>query len=511
VKHTNVNFWLYRTNSKKTGKIHPRWRIRYIGPDGKSKHATGFVDKGETTRLAQQLAMNADEVRRGIRKAPEPADTESLRPIQEHIESYLRWGNTQGGLRGCPWSKQHSRITESTLEWWRKELKLATLSDICLKPAEDVLHTKAADGTSGKRLTEIAGSLRAFIRWCMKRRILKEDPLEGLSKFDKSVKSKRRALNLDELGRLLAVTPFDRRLVYKMAVITGFRYGELDSLRVSDLDFDGETIRLKAEFAKNRQEALCHLTQDLLTELQTAIHGKKDNDRLLDGLLRGQHASRCMKKDLKLAQIKERNLYGTIVFHSLRHTHISLGIQLGLDAKTAQTLARHHSADLTMNTYAHTDEQRLKKAIEVLGDAMAQAHKNADNSRTGVERQELRLAAGGENQTYPQLPQEVTDSKKELEAVGIEPKNEENKTSETIPDKPASTQDSLPSTTYEGNPIEPRQGETDPRQHKTPEQSNRSRTGIIPDDLKKLADLWPSLPENARQTLLTLARQLTNT
>src|SRR5206468_2762129 len=101
-----VGFWIFRTK-RKDGTYHPRLRFRYIGADGKPKKGTGFTDRGETKRLAQQLALEADEIRRGIRKPPQAADTESLKPIGEHVEAYLSWGATQGGRGGRPWSETH--------------------------------------------------------------------------------------------------------------------------------------------------------------------------------------------------------------------------------------------------------------------------------------------------------------------------------------------------------------------------------------------------------------------
>lgn len=53
--------------------------------------------------------------------------------------------------------------------------------------------------------------------------------------------------------------------------------------------------------------------------------------------------------------LKYQNTQGKFAdFHGLRHTFITNLSLNGVDPKTAQTLARHSSMELTMRTYTHT-------------------------------------------------------------------------------------------------------------------------------------------------------------
>jgi len=64
----------------------------------------------------------------------------------------------------------------------------------------------------------------------------------------------------------------------------------------------------------------------------------------------------------------------------VRTTHINLGIELGFDVKTAQTLARRESPGLTMNTYGQANAERLRAAVETLGGVLQTAEsKNKSN------------------------------------------------------------------------------------------------------------------------------------
>ena len=52
---------------------------------------------------------------------------------------------------------------------------------------------------------------------------------------------------------------------------------------------------------------------------------------------------------------------GKVDFHACRVAYISLLFEAGVSTKEAQTLARHSTLDLTLNTYARTREDRLTK------------------------------------------------------------------------------------------------------------------------------------------------------
>ena len=422
MRKPKVTFWLFRTR-KKGGGFHPRWRFRYLGPDGRMAYGSGFTDKTETSRLAGQMALKADEIRRGEAPPPQLADTESLRPIQEHIDAYLAWGRVQGGRGGRPWSPVHDRKQEQVLDWWKEALGLKTLRDITLPAVEKALQGKAKKA-SGKTLFDYAGTLRAFVNWCRLRKFLSGNPLEGLSKFDVTVRTRRRALSLKEVGELLSASPPERALIYRTALETGFRAGELQSLRIGDLDTKKGVLFLRADHAKDRRDYVQPLSEGLLADLSARCQGCPPEEPLFK-VCDPHHAARRLYEDLTKAGIDKSNFHGKVDFHSLRVSSITLGIELGFDAKTARTLARHKTVDMTMNVYARVNPERVRGAVEKLGQAvgsaLSKAQEEAQNSRAEVKREEVRLAAWAENHAYPTEYQEDTSELELVEVGGIAP------------------------------------------------------------------------------------------
>ena len=74
-----------------------------------------------------------------------------------------------------------------------------------------------------------------------------------------------------------------------------------------------------------------------------------------------------LKQDLKTAGIPyvdENGLYAD--FHALRHTFITNMVKAGVNPKTAQSLARHSTIDLTMNVYTYLTVSDQASALESL-------------------------------------------------------------------------------------------------------------------------------------------------
>jgi len=390
---------VYKTKNPKTGKKYPKWRYKFIDWDGREKRSTGCLDRQATIRIAEEKAKVAYEIRAGMRPVPAPFNSEPHKPIQEHISSYIEWGKTQGGRGGRPWSDGHLYKVSCRLKWWIDILKLKTLNDITLAGVEKALQEKDKAGVTGKTLFHYASVLKAFVSWCVDRKFLENHILEKLGRFDITVSNPRRAMTPEEIGRLLnAVTPL-RRMIYQIALVTGFRARELASLRVGDFNPETCTLHLKAEYAKDRQFSIISIPKVFADDLRTLIRSKLPDEKLFSGFaLNNQY--RNFDKDLRAAGIEKHAFGGKLDFHALRTAHVNLGLAAGFDAKTAQVLARHKTVDMTMNTYGRASKERLRQAVEILGGIVKKARedqKSACFGKTLVQGEVERKAAGAES------------------------------------------------------------------------------------------------------------------
>ena len=271
---------------------------------------------------------------------------------------------------------------------------METLGDLygVLSAVEEVLRQLQSDGKAGKTVQNYAEALKSFCLWCVKREYLAEDPLKHLSPFDTTPLTKRRALTCEEITEVLRAAPEYRRLLYEVAFTTGLRANELRSLTVEHLDVQRGGLHLDAEWTKNRKPGFQYLPTQLLSSLtdsaesrtviklyKTFYSGRKS---LLDDICNPllyvpSHPARELDKDLAEVGIPKHTPEGKVDFHACRVAYISLLFEAGASTKEAQTLARHSTPDLTLDTYARTREDRLTKLTEEVGDRVLPSEKCA--------------------------------------------------------------------------------------------------------------------------------------
>jgi integrase len=384
----------FRSHSKKTGKAHPRWRFHWRDHRGVMHTGTGTGSKLETEQIAAGIQAEQDAIRKGWRPAPKESD--KPRPLADVAAEYLQWGTLQGGYGGRAWAPEHLRKKQQHLAFWLERFR-GPIQDVTLSAVEGALRELARTGLPGRKMhpRPLAGrtlaayqvDVHALVLWAKSRGYLAADPLENVAPFDSTPQTHRRALTADEIRRRLeaAESPAER-LVYEVALCTGYRRGELRSLTVNDLDVAGCTLPLAAEFCKDRKDSRQGIPPALAEKLAGEAAGRAPDAPLLS---LGRHPDRSLQRTLKAAGIPKVNPAGKVDFHALRVAFVSLALEAGANVKEAQSLARHATPGLTLNTYGRARPARLVELTEIIGKSvMALPERTA-----GVQR----LAAGAES------------------------------------------------------------------------------------------------------------------
>jgi integrase len=346
------------------GKPHARWRFQYTDWKRRRRTATGTTSELETRKLALAVQSHHDAIRNGWKPAPKPSDRP--RPIGEVVDEYLAWGAAQGGRGGRPWGTTHQRMRKTHLAWWQEQLGCELLSDLGgeLGSVERALRELEAAGKSGKTLQNYSEAIAAFCDWAVERQYLDKDPLNKLKSFDTTPNVRRRAMTPAEIRLLLEHCSPKRRLCYEAAFATGLRAGELRSLKVSNLDVVRGGLTLEAAWTKSRRAGFQPLPAWLVEGLVASAKGKSAEDPLL---YVPTHTARDLEEDLKVAGIPKATDEGKADFHSCRVAYVTFVLEAGASVSEAQTLARHATAGLTLNTYARTRNERLSQVAELVG------------------------------------------------------------------------------------------------------------------------------------------------
>ena len=213
-------------------------------------------------------------------------------------------------------------------------------------------------------------AFKQFCQWAVEDRRTGTNPLAHLTpgkkkgKVAEPLKTKRRALGLDEVRRLLKTTAMactrycmagsERAALYQTAIETGYRAWELRCLKACNVNVKAALLTLPGEFTKNDDDAVLPLRPAMSEILRSLIESKHPQATLFD-LPSKYNMADMIREDLIEAGIDSKDTGdGYLDFHSLRHTTGSLLAATGCHPKVAQSIMRHSDINLTMSTYTHT-------------------------------------------------------------------------------------------------------------------------------------------------------------
>lgn len=359
-----------------------------------------------TTREAADAFLTAwrKERERGNTGLADPYKPHLDRPIREHLTEYI------AVVRVRTSTAEYPKAVEREIGRVFDGCKMVVLRDLTAERVGQYLHVWAvAPVTRNKTRTY----LFSFCDWLVDGERLPRNPIDRVptatqKQDDAREPRRRRAMRVKELRSLLAaverfplwaantnkggrpradgtparprnaveLTPEtvakltrqgrERRLVYRTALLTGLRGGELRRTRVKFLKprNGGYALELPAHLTKNRRRAVIPLTALHADDLRqwVADTGRGPDDLLFD-LPDARSLSRIHRRQLRLAGITYRTEHGYADYHSLRKSLNTFLRRKGVSLRVRQRVLRHAAADLATNTY---DDERLAELRPVL-------------------------------------------------------------------------------------------------------------------------------------------------
>ncbi len=361
---------------KKVKRKSQYWYIDYKTADGTRKRVKGFKDKTATAQLAAKLEREAEQAQVGI---IDKYKAHRKRPLLEHLkdfkQSLVDKGNTD----------KQARLVHNRAKAVIVNCGFVYLSDISASRVQRYLAERRRGGLSIRSSNFYLGAAKQFLNWMVADYRVSENTLAYLKgqnpKTD--IRHPRRALTINELTKLLEttakgmrhhkMTAKERVMLYKLAANTGFRANELASLTWRSFNLSGSalSVTVVAAYSKRRREDLLPLRADISCELASWKSEQEpiEDEKLFPGF-NPNKAADMLKKDLECAGIEYVDAAGRYAdFHSLRHSFASILHQSGVSPKVAQSLLRHSTIGLTMDTYTHIglyDERAAINSIPAL-------------------------------------------------------------------------------------------------------------------------------------------------
>lgn len=236
--------------------------------------------------------------------------------------------------------------------------------------------TGLAPSTIRQRYTSVRSVLRSAVR----DRVIAADPSDGvrlprLRKADAAMQLPAPA----EVRAVIEAADREFRVFVALCAFAGLRLGEAAGLQVGDIDTASRTVDVRRQvqraagpdvvisLPKHGSERTVYLADGLLDLVRAHLLALPDRDRgrwlfTTEGgtPLHQNSAGHLWRKARRAAGLP------TMRMHDLRHFYASGLIAAGCDVVTVQRALGHHSATITLSTYAHlwpSAEDRTRAAV----------------------------------------------------------------------------------------------------------------------------------------------------
>jgi len=224
-----------------------------------------------------------------------------------------------------------------------KKISQNTIDKFILERGEEVIRST---------LNKDIRNMRAFVRWCGENRYVNGNiKIKELKEDERPVKS----LSNIQIKKILSASKRHKTLRMRilLALGTGLRLGDIDSIMVSDIDFENNSVTTRSRKTRKSMGSR-PVPVPIMTELKKYVSGiDKKQEKLFN-----DYFSRYT-----WTKIRQKLGLEDYTFHDLRKTFGSVLAQSGVSTAVIQKLLEHSSPDLTNRVYTNVDPV-LRHAVD---------------------------------------------------------------------------------------------------------------------------------------------------
>jgi integrase len=345
-------------------------------------------------------------------------DVSTSQPVEVYVRTYL--DNLQKtGAR--------ARSTMATYRHMLKHLERNPIGkipfrDLEPKQVEEWMISLREAGKSAATIQKAYNVLHGAYAQAVERGQLPYDPIASVSR-PKVPATKRNAVKKSDCSKLTSYldlvdeSPVNMSII--LALYTGMREGEICALRWSDIDFDDNTITVMRSVARDdgvtyikepkgkkplrtipiptvlrkhllsRREIMRDECETMIVPFKESMYvtGKPSlSPKAYEDPHQVWHGWKTVASSLGL-----RGTMGkTPTFHDLRHTYATMAIAEGADIKSVQTILGHAKAQTTLDIYADTTSEAMRKTADLTAGALRAPSVSSFTTRRESPSQEAR-------------------------------------------------------------------------------------------------------------------------
>lgn len=178
--------------------------------------------------------------------------------------------------------------------------------------------------------------------------------------------------------------------IWRLALHTGLRHGEMCGLRWVDVDMERGVIHVQQSITYRSNERFVQtpksgrsrlvLVDHDIVDMLTAHKARQNQLRLRHGLLWQDHGLVfCTRYGTPIYANDLRKYFNDackragvphITIHDLRHAHASMLVEAGIEMPLVSERLGHADVSVTQNIYAHVQPRRHKEIADLVGDML---------------------------------------------------------------------------------------------------------------------------------------------
>lgn len=221
---------------------------------------------------------------------------------------------------------------------------------------------------SNKSISRHLSSLRTYYDFLKKENIVTENIFKNVKnpKIEKTIPNFISHDKLNEIFTSFNDSDLDirNRLVIELLYATGLRVGELVNIKIKDIDFGAQSIKVLGKGSKERYVFYNNTTKEVLKKylvVRKKIQ-KKENDYLLLND-KGTPIKEASVRKIIQTTLMKCGIKSKITPHTFRHTFATDLLNQGLDLVNVKELLGHASLNTT-SIYTHITNDRIKEVYQ---------------------------------------------------------------------------------------------------------------------------------------------------
>ena len=225
------------------------------------------------------------------------------------------------------------------------------------------------DGINSSSVRRYSSSIKGFFSYLKQKEYIKKNPVINLksTKIARDLPSVLSFLEIEKIlkqPKLKSKMGLRDRAILELLYSSGLRVSELINLKVSDLFFEDEVIRVLGKGSKQRivpvgSSAITWVTE-YLQKLRPLLQKKLSSQNIIFLNSRGSKISRMgiwklVRKYCELAEIEKE-----VHPHTFRHSFATHLLEGGADLRAVQEMLGHSDISTTQ-IYTHIDREYVKQ------------------------------------------------------------------------------------------------------------------------------------------------------